>query len=101
MWVLHRRYGQGDDVPWLPVDSDADQAEVDEVMKMLHEAAEHGTAKAQYNLGVLYDGGQGVPKDEALAITLYQKAANQGYASAQCKSVGWSVGRSWRWYFAD
>ncbi len=38
---------------------------------------------AQYNLGVMYANGQGVPKDEKQAVVWYRKAAEQGYADAQ------------------
>ena len=42
-----------------------------------------GDASAQYNLGVMYDNGTGVPKDEQQAVFWYRKAAEQGHASAQ------------------
>lgn len=45
--------------------------------------AEKGYAFAQFNLGVLYDRGQGVPQDDALAMQWYQKAAEQGLPQAQ------------------
>jgi uncharacterized protein len=38
---------------------------------------------AQYNLGVMYDYGQGVPQDYAVAMSWYRKAAEQGDADAQ------------------
>jgi TPR repeat protein len=44
--------------------------------------AEKGHAFAQFNLGVLYDRGQGVPQDNALAMQWYQKAAEQGLPQA-------------------
>ena len=37
----------------------------------------------QYNLGVRYQLGEGVPKDLGKAAELLQKAADQGYAPAQ------------------
>ncbi len=46
-------------------------------------AAEQGHAKAQYNLGVMYDIGNGVPEDDAKAVEWYSKAAEQGHAKAQ------------------
>jgi hypothetical protein len=46
-------------------------------------AAEQGHAKAQYNLGTMYDFGNGVPKDDREAVKWYRKAAEQGYANAQ------------------
>jgi len=40
--------------------------------------AETGDANAQFNLGVMYDNGMGVPKDDAEAAKWYRKAADQG-----------------------
>jgi TPR repeat protein len=45
--------------------------------------AEQGDAKAQYNLGVMYRKGHGVPKNDAEAVNWYRKAAEQGYVDAQ------------------
>ena len=45
--------------------------------------AEQGHAIAQYNLGVMYDNGEGVPQDYAEAVKWYQLAAEQGHAKAQ------------------
>ena len=45
--------------------------------------AAQGDADAQYNLGVMYDEGRGVAKDDAEAVRWYRKAADQGMASAQ------------------
>ena len=36
------------------------------------------------NLGCMYENGQGVDQDDAMALELYTKAADQGHASAQC-----------------
>jgi len=44
--------------------------------------AEQGLPLAQYNLGVMYYNGQGVPKDYAEAAKWYRKAAEQGLAEA-------------------
>ena len=46
-------------------------------------AAEQGYADAQFNLGVMYAKGAGVPQDYAMALPWYRKAADQGVASAQ------------------
>ena len=51
--------------------------------KETFQAAEQGFAAAQYNLGVMYDNGQGVRQDYAQAVQWYLKAAEQGYADAQ------------------
>lgn len=45
--------------------------------------ADQGDATAQYNLGVMYFRGQGVPQDYAEAVKWYRKAAEQGVAIAQ------------------
>ena len=47
-------------------------------------AADQGNVEAQYNLGVCYDHGYGVPQDTAQAVSWYRKAAEQGDAGAQC-----------------
>jgi uncharacterized protein len=52
----------------------------------LHEwrpLAEQGDALAQYNLGMLYRKGRGVPQDDVQARQWYAKAAAQGQAKAQ------------------
>ena len=45
--------------------------------------AEQGVAIAQFNLGVMYDKGQGVPQYYAEAVRWYRLAAEQGDADAQ------------------
>ncbi|TSE23937.1 tetratricopeptide repeat protein [Tepidimonas aquatica] len=45
--------------------------------------ARQGHASAQYNLGVMYDQGRGVPQDYAEAVKWYRQAAAQGHAKAQ------------------
>lgn len=45
--------------------------------------AEQGDALAQYNLGLLYRKGRGVPQDDVQARQWYAKAAAQGQAKAQ------------------
>ena len=44
---------------------------------------EQGNAIAQYNLGLLYRKGRGVPQDDVQARKWYDKAAVQGHAKAQ------------------
>ena len=46
-------------------------------------AAEQGDADAQFNLGVMYADGEGVPQDYQEAVKWYRLAAEQGYADAQ------------------
>ena len=52
-------------------------------MRWYRLAADQGYAYAQYNLGVMYENGQGVPQDYAEAVRWYRLAADQGYATAQ------------------
>ncbi len=52
-------------------------------MRELRPLAEQGLASAQFNLGLHYDNGQGVLKDDAQARQWYEKAAVQGHADAQ------------------
>ncbi len=48
--------------------------------------AEQGDADAQYNLGVMYANGDGVPIDYKEAASWYRRAAEQGIANAQYNS---------------
>ena len=52
-------------------------------LRLLRPLAEQGEASAQYNLGLMFDNGQGVPQDYATAVSWYRKAAEQGHAAAQ------------------
>lgn len=45
--------------------------------------AEQGDADAQFNLGLMYNNGIGVPKGSTEAVKWYRKAAEQGNARAQ------------------
>jgi TPR repeat protein len=45
--------------------------------------AKQGHVSAQYNLGSMYQKGQGVPQDYKTAVKWYRLAAKQGYADAQ------------------
>ena len=42
--------------------------------------AEAGDEVAQYNLGIMYENGEGVPQDYKEAVKWYRLAAEQGYA---------------------
>jgi uncharacterized protein len=50
--------------------------------------AEQGHAKSQFNLGWMYEKGQGVPKNDKTAMKWYKLAAKQGVAFAQF-NLGW------------
>lgn len=45
--------------------------------------AKNGDVLAQYNLGWMYDNGEGVVQNYEKAFEWYSKAANQGFAMAQ------------------
>ena len=45
--------------------------------------AEQGMSYAQFNLGTMYDFGEGVPENDAEAVKWYRKAGEQGIANAQ------------------
>ena len=74
---------------------------------LLQPLAQQGDAEAQFNLGVMYEKGQGVAQDYQQALVWYQKAANQEYAAAQFNlgvmySKGQGVAQSYQralaWY---
>ena len=58
----------------------------------MREAAEAGDAKAQCDLGGMYEWGRGVPQNYTEAVNWYRKAAEQGYARAQ-----YDLGRMYEW----
>jgi len=58
------------------------------VVSACRRLADQGSAPAQFNLGVLYERGLGVPQDYAEAVKWIRKAANQGYGHAQT-NLGW------------
>ena len=47
------------------------------------EAATKGDAKAQYNLGLMYESAQGITQNYPEALQWYRRAAEQGHADAQ------------------
>ncbi len=75
--------------------------------KKLKTAATQGDAKAQFNLGVMYETGQGIVKDYAEAVFWYKLAAEQSYVRAQSNlgamyEMGQGVAQNYaeavRWY---
>jgi TPR repeat protein len=54
-----------------------------EAFSLYQQLANQDYAKAQFNLGVMYDQGQYVKQDYAQAVSWYLKAAEQGNANAQ------------------
>jgi len=60
-----------------------ERGDYDTAMKELRALADQGHAAAQHALGVMYNEGQGVPKDFQEAARWYRLAADQGHAKAQ------------------
>lgn len=52
-------------------------------LQILRPLAEQSEVAAQYNLGLMYDHGQGVPQDHAEAARWYRMAGDQGHADAE------------------
>jgi TPR repeat protein len=52
-------------------------------LRLWRPLAEQGDASAQFNLGLLYDDGNGVPQDYAEAAKWYRLAAEQGLVNAE------------------
>ena len=57
--------------------------DIDEAQRLYRKAADQGLPGAEYNLGVMFDNGNGVPRDSEEALRWYNKAAEQGYSLAQ------------------
>ena len=52
-------------------------------LRLIRPLAQQGHSIAQYNLGLMYEKGEGVAQDSSTAVKWYRMAAQQGYASAQ------------------
>ena len=61
----------------------AERPDYDDAVKWFRKAAEKGTSWGQFNLGVRYGRGQGVPQDYAEAIKWFLMAAEQNEAMSQ------------------
>lgn len=85
----------------VPVDSRADE------LSDITAKAERGDAAAQYDLGLMFQKGEKVPKDEAAALAWFSKAAAQGHTKAEVNlgsiyAHGFGVPQDWaksiEWY---
>ena len=63
--------------------SDIDNAKISLGIDDLILSAESGDAASQYQLGRLYDEGDGIDENNEKAVEWYRKSAEQGYAKAQ------------------
>ena len=59
------------------------QREVNEVIELLEQAAAQEHAPSQYELGITYRDGAGVPPNWRMAMKWFEQAASQGDADAQ------------------
>ena len=59
-------------------------------------SADQGLAAARCSLGVMYENGRGVAKDEARAMQLYQATRARGSPSATCTRTGTASQRTRR-----
>jgi hypothetical protein len=59
------------------------EGDYEAVLKEWVPLAESGHLRAQYNLGLMYDNGQGVEQDDAKAVYWYRRAAEGGHDGAQ------------------
>ena len=63
------------------------QKHFEQAAKLYRQCADMGNDQCQLALGVQYEYGQGVPKDESQAVAWYRKSADQGNAIGQ-KTLG-------------
>ncbi len=71
----------------------ARQGYYNEAVTALQPLAKKGDGEAQFALGLMYHSGLGVSRDEAQAVRLYQKAAENGHPLAQeYLSIGYEEG---------
>lgn len=66
----------------------------DEARLQFQEAADLGEASSQMSLGVIYENGNGVPRDYEKAVAWYRKAADQGNIIAQ-SNLGYMYRQGW------
>lgn len=60
-----------------------ESGDFEKAFRVFHSFAEQGFAVAQYNLGVMYDRGEGTTQNYREAMKWYRHAAKQGHTSAQ------------------
>lgn len=61
-------------------------------LALLQPLANKGYPEAQYNLGIMYEQGEGVPKDYHAALHWYHQASSRGYGDAS-----FQIGRMYVW----
>ena len=68
--------------------ADAQRGDYETALKFWRPLAEQGHAKAQFNLGLMYFIGRGIPQDDAAAVKWWRLAAEQGDPVAQDTVIG-------------
>ncbi len=61
------------------------KAIINSSINLVRKYAEQGSAKAQYDLGMMYEVGFGVTQSDKEAVKWFRKAADQGHTEAQKK----------------
>ena len=78
-----------------------------EAAKWFRKSATQSYPRSEYNMGMIYSRGEGVPKSMGESLRWYRKAANQGYVRAQRKlgnfyaqgvGVPRNYARAYMWY---
>jgi hypothetical protein len=69
--------------PYEEADAAYARGDYPEALRIYRVLATQGVAAAQFNLGVMFDFGQGVGRDPAAAVRWYREAAAQGHGGAQ------------------
>ncbi|MCF6293413.1 MAG: sel1 repeat family protein [Robiginitomaculum sp.] len=59
------------------------QGDFEQALNIFSQLAEDDNAVAQFNLGVMYDNGQGVRQSNKKAFSLVEKSAELGFSEAQ------------------
>lgn len=71
-----------------------DKQDFKNAVPLIRQAAEKGSAEAQYNFGICFQQGIEVPQNDSIANTWFLKAANQGWKDAQFKmAYSYATGR--------
>lgn len=73
---------RGSEVPFPETAHLLKRGRLEEAFQLFLKAARAGNARAQLNVGYLYDTGQGVDRSRAQALAWYRKAVRQGEALA-------------------
>ena len=68
------------------------QGNYSQAAKLYEQSCNGGVAGSCFNLGLLYDKGQGVKQNYAQAAKLYEQACNGGYAES-CYNLGLLYGK--------